>query len=377
MGLREGRTASRALGYPQVIAMIDGVMSQPEAHEAIVLATRRYARRQQRWFGRDPRTRWLDGGAPTLSTAGRILALLAGRSAYACPMTGRPIPFAKGHGTGNDFVILPNLDAMIEVTPALVAALCDRRRGVGADGVLVVARTASHPEVADQADVAPYFMDYRNADGSTAQMCGNGARVFVAHLLESGLAGAGRLQIATRGGTRAVQVAAAGGPIRVHMGTPEFLDRQDIEVRVAGLADSQRARSAVGVLVPNPHAVTWVEDVAEAGDLRDAPIVSPAQAFPEGTNVEFVQVIAADRIAMRVFERGVGETLSCGTGACAAAVASLRRAGHEPAGQTVTVQVPGGVVSVTWRVDGGIELEGPAEIVARGTIDPGWWARNE
>jgi diaminopimelate epimerase len=288
-------------------------------------------------------------------------------------MTGTPIPFVKGHGTGNDFVILSNLDGALDVTPALVAALCDRRRGLGGDGVLVVARTAEHPEVADQAGVAPYFMDYRNADGSLAQMCGNGARVFVAHLLEAGLVSSGRFQIATRGGVRRVRVSADDDSICVDMGPAEVLDRADIVVLPVDAPPGTAASPATGVLMPNPHAVVAVADVAAAGRLIEAPMVTPDEAFPEGVNVEFVRVIDPTHIQMRVFERGVGETLSCGTGACAAAVATLHLAGERPADQRVRVDVPGGTVHVVRRSGGEVELHGPAVLVARGTIDQSWW----
>lgn len=280
------------------------------------------------------------------------------------------IPFAKGHGTGNDFIVLPNLDGALEVTPQHVQALCDRRRGIGADGVLVVARTAHNSEVADQADVAPLFMDYRNGDGSAAQMCGNGMRVFAAYLLENDLIDREPLQIATRGGARRVAVGP-DSTVRVDMGAPTFLDREDI--RVAPAASPQDTLPAIGVLMPNPHAVVWVDDLSSAGDLRVAPTVLPAEAYPEGVNVEFVRRISAGHIQMRVFERGVGETLSCGTGAGAAAVATARAAGNERDGRRMRVEVPGGEVAVTWHADGSVELDGPAQIVARGTIDQKWW----
>jgi diaminopimelate epimerase len=285
------------------------------------------------------------------------------------------IPFVKGHGTGNDFVVLPDPTGALTVTTSLVRALCDRRRGLGADGVLVVARTAAQAEVAAQADVAPWFMDYRNADGSVAQMCGNGSRVFVAHLLEEGLASVGSFHIATRGGARRVTVDEDGG-IRIDMGTAEFLDRADIMVRLSESEPATAGSPAAGVLMPNPHAVTWVADVADAGPLRVAPSVTPGDAYPEGVNVEFVRVLAEDHLQMRVFERGVGETLSCGTGACAAAVATLRRSGRQPDGRRIRVEVPGGTLVVSWHPDGTVELEGPAQIVARGEIDPHWWETN-
>jgi diaminopimelate epimerase len=282
------------------------------------------------------------------------------------------IPFVKGHGTGNDFVLLPDPTGSLDVTPALVRALCDRRMGIGADGVLVVARTAAHPEVADQAQLAPWFMDYRNADGSVAQMCGNGSRVFVAHLLEEGLARPGVFHIATRGGPRRVTVDE-GGAIRVDMGTPQFVERDDIRVRLAESDPGTGGSPAAGVLMPNPHAVTWVQDVQAAGPLLVAPRVTPNDAYPQGVNVEFVRVLAEDHLQMRVFERGVGETLSCGTGACAAAVATVRRDGRAGDGRRIRVDVPGGTVGVTWHADGTVELDGPAGMVARGEIDPLWW----
>jgi diaminopimelate epimerase len=281
------------------------------------------------------------------------------------------IPFVKGHGTGNDFVILPNPTGELTVDAPLVRALCDRHRGLGADGVLVVARTGDHPEVADQADVAPWFMDYRNGDGSVAQMCGNGARVFVAHLLEEGLAGSGSFHIATRGGARRVSVDSSDS-IRIDMGPATVLDRADIEVRVTDAGDSA-PMPATGVLMPNPHAVTWVDDLDSAGSLTAAPVVTPGEAYPEGVNVEFVRILAAGHLQMRVHERGVGETLSCGTGACAAAVATVRRLGGQPGGGRIRVDVPGGTVGVTWLADGSVELDGPTQVVARGEIDPQWW----
>ena len=287
-------------------------------------------------------------------------------------MTSRPIEFVKGHGTGNDFILLPNVDAALTVSARQVAALCDRRRGLGADGVLVVARTEHEPEVAHIAGQAPYFMDYRNADGSVAEMCGNGARVFVAHLAETGLLTAGDGAIATRGGVRQFRVDPVGTAISVTMGAPALMDRDDLSVQ----ADGSQQLPALGVHMPNPHAVAWVLDTREAGQLLEAPAVTPPGAFPDGVNVEFVRALGADHIEMRVFERGVGETLSCGTGACAAVVATEVRAGRAAVGQRVQVDLPGGRVTVLWRADGEVELSGPAVLVARGTVDADWWAEH-
>jgi len=278
------------------------------------------------------------------------------------------IPVVKGHGTGNDFVILPNPTGELTVDAPLVRALCDRHRGLGADGVLVVARTSDHPEVADQADVAPWFMDYRNGDGSVAQMCGNGARVFVAHLREEGLAGSGSFHIATRGGARRVSIDSSDS-IRIDKGPATFLDRDDIVVRVTDAGQDSAPMSATGVLMPNPHAVTWVDDVDSAGSLVAAPVVTPGEAYPEGVNVEFVRILAADHLQMRVHERGVGETLSCGTGVAAAALAIRHWADN---GQNFwRVRVPGGEVGVRMfpTQDGEhVAISGPAELVYSGTF---------
>lgn len=283
------------------------------------------------------------------------------------------LPFVKGHGTGNDFVILDNLDGRLHVTPTDVAALCDRRRGIGGDGVLVVSRVTHQGEVAEQArSGATFFMDYRNADGSIAAMCGNGARVFVAYLAHRGLVHPGSFVIATRGGARQVWMPGTGADIVVDMGAPELLG-DDVRVKVTDWAGP---RPALGVLMPNPHAVTWVDDLDEAGALATAPDVTPSGVFPDGVNVEFVRALAADHIQMRVHERGVGETLSCGTGACAAAVAHLGRAGLGPGAEPVRVDVPGGELVVRWEQDGSVRLGGPAELVASGMIEPGWWERH-
>ncbi len=287
------------------------------------------------------------------------------------------IAFTKGHGTGNDFLILDDLDGALTVTPGHVLALCDRRRGVGADGLLIVRRTATHRDVADQRDAAEYFMDYRNADGSVAEMCGNGARVFAAHLVATGLVRDPAFQIATRGGPRRVDTAGAPEQIVVGMGSPAFLRGRD-ELLVApsgGIAEAW-PRPAVGVHMPNPHAVTRVQSTAEAGPLLDPPVVTPARAFPAGVNVEFVEQVTAHHIRMRVFERGVGETQSCGTGACAAAVAALRWQGEGPGAPEVRVDVPGGALGVHWQPDGSVDLRGPAELVATGVLAAGWWERH-
>ena len=256
-------------------------------------------------------------------------------------------PFLKGHGTHNDFVLLPDHDGSVhgDLDPARVRALCDRRGGLGADGVLRVVREQGR-----------WFMDYRNADGSIAEMCGNGIRVFALHLVQEGLAEAGvAFEVDTRDGVKTVTVV--GGDVTVDMGIPSVLG--ETEVSVGG-----RTWVATHVDVGNPHAVAFVDDLADAGPLLEPPAHDTA-LYPDGVNVEFVVRRGEGHVAMRVHERGSGETQACGTGACAVALASM--AGPGPA--TYRVDQPGGTVTITRDDDGRVLMSGPAVVVARGTTD--------
>jgi diaminopimelate epimerase len=285
------------------------------------------------------------------------------------------LAFLKGHGTENDFVILPDSDGRIGLSPDAVARLCDRRAGLGADGILRVVRSAAHPEAAAMAGEAEWFMDYRNADGSIAEMCGNGVRVFTRYLQRAGLVGEGDVPVATRAGIRRTHIAKASpdgtpGDITVDMGRA-VLPEGGVTVTVG-----DRSWPARNVNMGNPHAVVFVDDLSHAGALLEAPGVRPAAAYPDGTNVEFVVDRGPWHVALRVHERGSGETRSCGTGACAVMVAAARRDGADPAATgtpaTYTVDVPGGRLLITERTDGSIEMTGPAVIVAEGVIDPKW-----
>jgi diaminopimelate epimerase len=260
--------------------------------------------------------------------------------------------FVKGHGTRNDFIVLPDLDGSEhgELAASVVAALCDRRAGLGADGVLrVLASNGS----------APWFMDYRNADGSLSEMCGNGVRVFARYLEASGLVDPSQpLSIDTRAGVRQVTFCD-DGEIAVEMGTPRVV--QATSVTSGGVEYSARA-----IDVGNPHAVCLVSSLDAVGALYDPPLFD-TDHFPLGANVEFVEVRANDRLVMRVYERGVGETASCGTGAVAAALAVRAELGHTSAASTYAVQLPGGVLTVSVDRDGRAHLKGPAVLVADGT----------
>lgn len=278
-----------------------------------------------------------------------------------------PIAFLKGHGTENDFVIVPDPDNAVDLPAPAVAKLCDRRAGIGGDGLLRVVRSAAHPEARAMAEEAEWFMDYRNADGSIAEMCGNGVRVFARYLQRAGLVEAGDLAVATRGGVKKVHIAK-DGDVTVSMGRA-LLPASGVTVTVDG-----RSWPALNVNMGNPHAVAFVEDLDHAGNLLSVPPFSPASVYPDGVNVEFVVDRGERHVAMRVHERGSGETRSCGTGACAVAVAAARRDGADPsvtgAPVTYTVDLPGGRLVITERPDGEIEMTGPAVIVAEGRIDP-------
>jgi len=261
------------------------------------------------------------------------------------------VRFVKGHGTGNDFVLLPDPEDRLRLDAAQVAALCDRRTGIGADGLLRVVRRGADG----------WFMDYRNADGSVAEMCGNGVRVYARYLVHAGLAEPGRLLLGTRAGEREVIVPAdPAADITVDMGPPA-LGGDPATVLLDG-----RAHPATPVSMGNPHAVALVGSLADL-DLTRAPTVTPATAFPDGVNVELVELVGPAHLRMRVHERGVGETSSCGTGACAAAVAARSWLGDAQAPEEWLVDLPGGRLRVQVQADR-VLLSGPAVLVAEGEL---------
>ena len=278
------------------------------------------------------------------------------------------VSWVKGHGTENDFVLLPDPDGHVHgrLEPGLVAALCHRRRGIGADGVLRVIRSQAYDDPSARqaaAAGAEWFMDYRNADGSVSEMCGNGVRVFARYLVHAGLVdGVAPVAIGSRDGVKTARFHADGA-ISVNMGTARVLD--PVTVGVAA-----RQLPAIKVDVGNPHAVAVVGSLAEAGPLLEAPWHDP-DAFPDGVNVEFVVRTGARSVAMRVHERGAGETRSCGTGACAVGAAVAVGDGLDlPV--DLDVQVTGGDLVVSVRAGDeagtvGVALTGPAELVAQGT----------
>ena len=283
--------------------------------------------------------------------------------------------FAKGHGTQNDFVLLPDSDARVALTPAAVAALCDRRRGLGADGVLRVTRAAAAqaagvferlPEGLQPDD---WYMDYRNADGSIAQMCGNGVRVFAHYLRASGLESRDEFVVGSLAGPRPVvlhQWDDTTADVTVEMGKTNQLGTG--EAIVGG-----RPFAGMAIDVGNPH-LACVDPDLTLDELLALDVAAPVSfdrtQFPEGVNVEVLTAPVDGAVSMRVHERGVGETRSCGTGTVAAAVAALAFAGAGTG--TLRVRIPGGEVTVT-VTDASSFLRGPSVLVAHGELSEEWW----
>lgn len=284
--------------------------------------------------------------------------------------------FLRGHGTQNDFVLLPDHDGRVhgELPADRVRALCHRRAGLGGDGVMRVIRSDAAPvRTATHGQDAEWFMDYRNADGSLSEMCGNGIRVFARHLASEGLVDpAAPVPVATRDGVKVITFADPADPtsdITVDMGTPALLGSTAVGI-------GERRWAALGVDMGNPHAVAFLadgEDLDSVGELRTPPDHDPA-FYPDGVNVEFVVRRGPAHVGMRVHERGSGETRSCGTGACAVMVATAiadgESAGTEPPrDRDYRVDLPGGTLTIRWAREDRILMTGPAVIVAEGTTD--------
>jgi len=288
------------------------------------------------------------------------------------------VSFTKGHGTKNDFVVIADAAAELELSAEQVARICDRRSGIGADGVLRVVPVEALPDqvgprLSESSGHATWFMDYRNADGSVASMCGNGARVFARYLQHVGLVTDDNFLIATRAGTHDVQFLPSGD-ISVEMGLPsDPTTGPDPEIV---LADATYRAQAWWV--PNPHAVVFVDRFAHLPAEITVLGVNDHGHFPEGANVEFVEDQSGRelRAAMRVFERGVGETMSCGTGACAVSLALRSLHNRTEPGSTV-VDVLGGRLVVSHSASGRMDLIGPTELVAQGSFESTWWGGND
>ncbi len=275
------------------------------------------------------------------------------------------LSFTKMQGCGNDFIVIDDRKAELDLDPSAVAMLCDRHFGIGADGLILV-RPATDP-------AADHAMHYSNSDGSLAEMCGNGIRVFARYLYDRGLVESGHLSVQTLGGLKTVHIVpdstGAFAMARVDMGAP-VLTAIDIPTTLPGdPVVNVRIETKAGpadvtcVSMGNPHAVLWVDDVDAAPVDILGPAIEMLDAFPRGTNVEFASMAGPSHIRLRVWERGVGETLACGTGACATLVAGVLtgRCGHSS-----IVELPGGELRIEWLQPGSVFMTGPAEEVFEG-----------
>ena len=258
----------------------------------------------------------------------------------------REIAFEKGHGTGNDFLVIPDIDGEIVLSEQDVKKMCDRHFGLGADGIL---------RIVLQAD-GLYLMDYRNSDGSLALMCGNGARVFAAYLYKEKLIEKENFEFRTRAGVVSAKINSENS-VTVSMPKVEILNK-DLLIEHHGFAYSGQA-----VTAPNPHAVVLVDDLNQVKDLSVAPTLTTTGVFDDGVNVEFVQKISENKVKIKVHERGSGETLSCGTGACAVAAVMNELTGEN----RIEVEVAGGSLTIEFKGDE-ILMTGPVEFVAHGVL---------
>ncbi|MDO8299014.1 diaminopimelate epimerase [Lacisediminimonas sp.] len=282
------------------------------------------------------------------------------------------LKFTKMHGAGNDFIVIDAISQQVALDAAQWRRLAERRFGIGADQILVVER-AQRPDV-----------DFRyriyNADGGEVEQCGNGARAFVKFVTDKGLTDKRSILVETMAGTIALTLEAGGG-ITVNMGAPVLepalvpFDASGLQAAAQGsdrlwpLEIGARTIAFSVVSMGNPHAVQVVPDVDAAAVATEGPLIEHHARFPNRVNAGFMQVVDAHTIRLRVFERGAGETLSCGTGACAAVVAGVRRGLLQ---SPVRVQTRGGVLSIAWA--GGaspVMMTGPAVSVFDGEIDIG------
>ena len=274
--------------------------------------------------------------------------------------------FSKYQAIGNDFIIIDDLKKQLRLSAEQVTGLCDRHFGIGADGLILIRPS----------EKSSFAMAYYNADGSPAEMCGNGIRCLGKYVYDHSLTPKSDLLIETGAGDREVSLIREGEvvvEVRVDMGSPRFkrqeipmVGDQDGEVINQALDIKETTLQITCLSIGNPHCVIFVENTEHVGVGKVGPIIERLPVFPERTNVEFVQLVGPRELKVRVWERGVGETLACGTGACASVVASVR---NNFSGRKVTVRLRGGDLKVEWSENNHVYLTGPAEEVFRGVIE--------
>lgn len=282
--------------------------------------------------------------------------------------------FSKMHGAGNDYIYVDCTQLEFPYDPAAVSrALSPRHFAVGADGLVLILPS----------QVADFEMRIFNADGSEARMCGNASRCVAKYAYERGLTSKTDITLDTPSGIKALHIIldevreGAVASVAVDMGVPSF-DPAALPARVDGLNCIDKPLSFGGavynctlVSVGNPHAVLFFKDDIHGLPLAEmGPSIERADIFPDRVNVEFVRVLSRDQIAMRVWERGSGETLACGTGACAAALAAIKNGHCE---KKLTVHLTGGDLIVEWREDGHVYMTGPAAFCYDGSVDDHLW----
>jgi diaminopimelate epimerase len=256
-----------------------------------------------------------------------------------------------GHGTENDFVLVFDPSDEISITTAQTAAICNRETGIGSDGLIRITKRDEK-----------WFMDYRNADGSLAEMCGNGIRVMARYLVERGHQPEGIFAINTRDGIKHLRVPKVDD-ISVNMGKVSD-ESEEITASVEG-----KIWNGYNINVGNPHAVVFVEKIEDVGSLKDAPVVRPKDTYPEGVNVEFVEIMPNHEAKMRVHERGSGETKSCGTGTCAVALAATLQLKENLPARWV-IYPPGGRLVVDIDPHSNATLTGPALLISDHDLTP-------
>ncbi len=273
------------------------------------------------------------------------------------------LEFAKMHGLGNDFVVVDGIRQQVSLTPEQLRYISDRHFGVGCDQILLV-------EAATQPDVDFRYRIF-NADGGEVEQCGNGARCFVRFVHDQGLTDKREIRVETLGGIIAPRLEGDGN-VTVNMGIPRFLPREipfihddDVVIYALDVADETLEISVVSL--GNPHAVQVVASVDEAPVDAHGPLIERHERFPQRVNVGFMQVVDRHAIRLRVYERGAGETLACGTGACAAAVTGIRRGLLD---SPVRVTTRGGDLNIAWGgADRPVLMTGPAATVFTGEIE--------
>ncbi|NLF24706.1 MAG: diaminopimelate epimerase [Deltaproteobacteria bacterium] len=272
------------------------------------------------------------------------------------------VPFAKMHGLGNDYIYFECLKEPRSFSRSQIQTLCNRHFGIGADGVVLILPSKLHD----------FRMRMFNADGSEAEMCGNAVRCVAKYLYEKGFTAQRKIVLETKAGPKTLELRIQGGrveSVRVDMGEP-LLDPARIPVLSSKSAiisepfeDLGQTLNFTCVSMGNPHAIFIVPEITDHLVLELGPKIEKHPIFPAGTNVEFIKVLGRSKIEMRVWERGSGETLACGTGACASAVACVLNKLTE---RNLRVLLPGGVLEVEWAADNHVYQTGPAALVFEG-----------